>query len=63
MAPVVNLQHVIKRYRRGRQVVEVLHNLDLEVESGEFLALMGPSGSGKTTLLNLIGGLDQPTEG
>jgi putative ABC transport system ATP-binding protein len=63
MAPVVSLQHVIKRYRRGRQVIEVLHNLDLEVESGEFLALMGPSGSGKTTLLNLIGGLDQPTEG
>jgi putative ABC transport system ATP-binding protein len=63
MAPVVSLQHVIKRYRRGRQIIEVLHNLDLEVESGEFLALMGPSGSGKTTLLNLIGGLDQPTEG
>jgi putative ABC transport system ATP-binding protein len=59
----VSLKHVIKRYRRGRQVIEVLHNLDLEVEAGEFLALMGPSGSGKTTLLNLIGGLDQPTEG
>jgi putative ABC transport system ATP-binding protein len=63
MAAVVSLKHVIKRYRRGRQVIEVLHNLDLEVDAGEFLALMGPSGSGKTTLLNLIGGLDQPTEG
>jgi putative ABC transport system ATP-binding protein len=63
MAAVVSLKHVIKRYRRGRQVIEVLHNLDLEVEAGEFLALMGPSGSGKTTLLNLIGGLDQPSEG
>jgi putative ABC transport system ATP-binding protein len=57
------LKHVVKRYRRGRQVLEVLHNLDLEVAAGEFLALMGPSGSGKTTLLNLIGGLDRPTEG
>src|SRR5580700_10386947 len=63
MAPVVSLQHVIKRDRRGRQVIEVLHNLELEVEAGEFLALMGPSGSGKTTLLNLIGGLDRPTDG
>ena len=63
MPAVVSLKHVIKRYRRGRQAIEVLHNLDLEVEAGEFLALMGPSGSGKTTLLNLIGGLDQPTEG
>jgi putative ABC transport system ATP-binding protein len=57
------LRRVVKQYRRGRQVVEVLHDLDLDVASGEFLALMGPSGSGKTTLLNLIGGLDRPTEG
>jgi putative ABC transport system ATP-binding protein len=63
MEPLVVLKHVVKRYRRGRQVLEVLHNLDLEVAQGEFLALMGPSGSGKTTLLNLIGGLDRPTEG
>jgi putative ABC transport system ATP-binding protein len=63
MEALVVLKHVVKRYRRGRQVLEVLHNLDLEVASGEFLALMGPSGSGKTTLLNLIGGLDRPTEG
>ena len=57
------LRRVTKRYRRGRQEIEVLHNLDLDVAQGEFLALMGPSGSGKTTLLNLIGGLDQPTAG
>jgi putative ABC transport system ATP-binding protein len=54
---------VIKTYKRGKQSVEVLHNLDLDIAKGDFLALMGPSGSGKTTLLNLIGGLDRPTKG
>jgi len=63
MQPLISLKGVVKSYKRGRQTVEVLHNLDLEVQSGEFLALMGPSGSGKTTLLNLIGGLDRPTDG
>jgi len=63
MDALVSLRHVVKRYKRGRQQVEVLHNLDLDIAAGEFLALMGPSGSGKTTLLNLIGGLDRPTEG
>ena len=63
MTAVVSLKNVVKRYMRGKQRVEVLHALDLEVQSGEFLALMGPSGSGKTTLLNLIGGLDRPDEG
>jgi len=63
MPALVSLQHVIKRYSRGRETIEVLHNLNLEIARGEFLALMGPSGSGKTTLLNLIGGLDKPTEG
>jgi len=63
MDPLVSLKGVSKRYKRGRETVEVLHNLDLEVQAGEFLALMGPSGSGKTTLLNLIGGLDRPTAG
>ena len=63
MDPLISLKGVVKSYKRGRQTVEVLHNLDLEVQPGEFLALMGPSGSGKTTLLNLIGGLDRPTDG
>jgi putative ABC transport system ATP-binding protein len=63
MTSIVSLKNVVKRYKRGKQSVEVLHGLDLEVPQGEFVALMGPSGSGKTTLLNLIGGLDQPTEG
>ena len=63
MTPLVSLKGVVKSYKRGRQTVEVLHDLDLEIVAGEFLALMGPSGSGKTTLLNLIGGLDRPTDG
>jgi putative ABC transport system ATP-binding protein len=63
MDALVSLRRVVKRYKRGRQQVEVLHNLDLDIAAGEFLALMGPSGSGKTTLLNLIGGLDRPSEG
>ena len=60
---VVNLESVSKRYRKGREDVSVLENIDLQIEKQDFVALMGPSGSGKTTLLNLIGGLDQPTGG
>jgi len=59
----VSLQKVVKSYRRGKETVEVLSGLDLEVAEGEFLAIMGPSGSGKTTALNLIGGLDHPDGG
>ncbi len=63
MTAIVSLRNVKKSYIRGKQKVEVLHGVELEIESGEFLALMGPSGSGKTTLLNLVAGLDQPTTG
>jgi putative ABC transport system ATP-binding protein len=63
MAALVSIRNVVKGYMRGKQRVEVLHGLNLDVQSGEFMALMGPSGSGKTTLLNLIGGLDRPDKG
>ena len=61
--PIVSLKEVAKRYRKGRETIDVLTGIDLDIEDGDFLALMGPSGSGKTTLLNLIGGLDSPTSG
>src|SRR4029077_16983208 len=60
---MVEVRAVTKVYERGKQKIEVLHGLTLDIPRGDFVALMGPSGSGKTTLLNLIGGLDQPTSG
>ena len=63
MSALVEISNVSKVYERGKQKVEVLHHINLEIAKGDFLALMGPSGSGKTTLLNLIGGLDSPTDG
>ena len=63
MGTAISLRDVVKSYRRGRESVEVLHHLSLDVPDGEFLALMGPSGSGKTTILNLVGGLDRANSG
>ena len=63
MSAIVSLHNVVKTYTRGKQTVEVLHNLSIDIAQGDFVALMGPSGSGKTTLLNLIGGLDRPSRG
>jgi putative ABC transport system ATP-binding protein len=63
MTAVVAIKNLTKGYVRGKQRVEVLRHLNLEVEEGEFISLMGPSGSGKSTLLNLIGGLDRADEG
>ncbi|CAN5342802.1 ABC transporter ATP-binding protein [soil metagenome] len=59
----IRCRALTKIYRKGQITVTPLDNLDLDVRSGEFLALMGPSGSGKTTLLNLIAGIDQPSAG
>jgi putative ABC transport system ATP-binding protein len=63
MGKLIEIRDLSKVYERGKQKVEVLHHIDLEVAEGDFVALMGPSGSGKTTLLNLIGGLDLPSGG
>ncbi len=60
---LVQLSDVEKVFRRGSEDIHVLHDLDLTIEAGQFLALMGPSGSGKSTLLNLLAGLDRPTSG
>ena len=61
--PLVEIRALTKAYERGKQRIEVLHGIDLDIPRGDFIALMGPSGSGKTTLLNLIGGLDSPSGG
>ena len=61
--PIIRIQHLSKVYQRGGQLITVLRDINLTVESAEFVALMGPSGSGKSTLLNLIAGIDQPSSG
>ena len=63
MDALVRIDNVHKYYTRGSERIDVLQGVNLEIPSGDFLALMGPSGSGKTTLLNLIGGLDAPSAG
>ncbi|HKP66305.1 MAG TPA: ABC transporter ATP-binding protein [Casimicrobiaceae bacterium] len=61
--PLVLVRAVSKYYVRGDQIIPVLVDIDLDVASGDFVALMGPSGSGKSTLLNLIAGIDKPSSG
>ncbi len=63
MPPIIQIQNVSKSYMRDSFEIPVLKNINLEIDEGEFMALMGPSGSGKTTLLNLIAGIDKPSSG
>lgn len=63
MKKLIELKDINKSYRNGDQELQVLKNVSLEVEEGEFVAIMGPSGSGKSTLMNVIGMLDTPTSG
>ncbi len=60
---LLELKNIYKTYIQGSMEVPVLKNINLSVDEGEYVAIMGPSGSGKTTLMNIIGCLDQPTEG
>ncbi len=61
--PVVETVDLCKTYMSGGRPLDVLKNVNLTIDPGEFMAVMGPSGSGKSTLLNMIGALDRPTEG
>ena len=62
-SPLIEIRGLKKVYKRGKQEIPVLTDLNLDVPRGSFEALMGPSGSGKTTLLNIIAGIDPPTSG
>ena len=60
---ILELRDVCKDYTRGKNLVPVLKNVNLQVEQGDYIAIMGPSGSGKSTMMNILGCLDKPTSG
>lgn len=63
MSLVIKIRNITRDFPLGQEVVKVLKGIDLDIEKGDYIALMGPSGSGKSTLMNLLGCLDTPTSG
>lgn len=61
--PLYQLRNLSKTYTRGKESISIFRNLDMDIVTGDFIAIMGPSGSGKTTLLNQLGGIDKPSSG
>ena len=61
--PLIRTEGLVRRYRMGRETVDALRSVDLEIHRGEYAAITGPSGSGKSTLMNILGCLDTPDEG
>ncbi len=60
---VIEIRNIIRDFKLGQEIVHVLKGIDLDIKTGEYVAIMGPSGSGKSTLMNLLGCLDTPTAG